>query len=248
MHGEPRVSSPQISQRLSGHALQVLEVQEDWLQVRGDDGYEGWIHRGYVTKGSTREDAQRSAGVPGKRIMSLGCTAVGFDGERRELPLGAWLHAGERSVEGQVVREESMSSSLAGEPAAVAASAVNWFEGTSYQWGGITPWGADCSGLVQTVFWMHGLVLPRDASQQAALGLDAGTNIAELLAGDLLFFSDRPDRRVTHVGISLGHWDMVHSGLGRGGYAIEAMDSSGDPYTVALRERFLFARRPVFSR
>ena len=41
------------------------------------------------------------------------------------------------------------------------------FAGTPYQWGGVTPWGADCSGLVQTVFWLHGVTLPRDAWQQA---------------------------------------------------------------------------------
>ena len=247
LHGEPRVSSPQISQRLSGHTLQVVEVNGDWLQVRGDDDYVGWIHRGYVAKGSTREDAERSAGTPGKRTMSLGCTAVGFDGHRRQLPLGAWLLAGERSVEGQVMREQSMPAALPRDALAAAASAVDWFEGTSYEWGGVTPWGADCSGMVQTVFWMHGLMLPRDASQQATTGVDAGTDSTALQAGDLLFFSDRSDKRITHVGISLGHSDMVHCALGRGGFAIEAFDADGDAYVTALRERFLFARRPVFE-
>ena len=227
--------------------MQVLEVNEDWLLVRGDDDYEGWVHRGYVARGPTREDAERSAGIPGRRVMSLGCTAVGFDGHRRQLPLGAWLLAGERSVEGQVVREQSMSTSLPPDAGATATSAVNWFEGTSYQWGGITPWGADCSGLVQTAFWLHGLVLPRDASQQALTGEDAGNDIRALIPGDLLFFSDRPDKRITHVGIALGDGDMVHSGLGRGGYAIEDLLDDSEAYTTALRERFLFARRPLFK-
>ena len=247
MHSEPKVSSPQISQRLSGHSARVLEVREDWLHVRGEDDYDGWVHRGYVAKGATREDAERSAGIAGKRIMSLGCTAVGFDGHRRHLPLGAWLLAGERSIQGQVLREQSMRSSLPMDAEAAAASAVDWYEGASYQWGGVTPWGADCSGMVQTVFWMHGLVLPRDASQQALVGADAGNDIAALKAGDLLFFSDRPDKRITHVGISLGHCDMVHCALGRGGYAIEALGEDKDGYTTALRERFLFARRPEFA-
>ena len=247
MHREPKISSPQISQRLSGHSMRVLEVEGDWLMVRGDDDYEGWVHRGYVAKGRTREDAERSAGIPGKRVMSLGCTAVGFDGQRRQLPVGAWLLAGERSVDGHVVREASMRDSLPADAASTAASAVDWFEGTSYQWGGITPWGADCSGMVQSVFWMHGLILPRDASQQATTGTDAGTDISALAPGDLLFFSDREDKRVTHVGISLGHCDMVHCGLGRGGYAVERLDDASDAYVAALRARFLFARRPVFT-
>ena len=48
MHAEARVSSVQISQRLAGHRVTVLETQGDWLRVRGEDGYEGWMHRGYL--------------------------------------------------------------------------------------------------------------------------------------------------------------------------------------------------------
>jgi cell wall-associated NlpC family hydrolase len=93
------------------------------------------------------------------------------------------------------------------------------------------------------VFALHGLQLPRDAWQQAELGVDAGRDVGELKAADLLFFSDREDRRITHVGISLGERRMVHLALGRGGYAIERLDDRQDPYVNRLRERFLFARR-----
>ena len=48
MHAEARVSSAQISQRLAGHVVTVLATDGDWLRVRGEDGYEGWMHRGYV--------------------------------------------------------------------------------------------------------------------------------------------------------------------------------------------------------
>ena len=46
MYLEPYVASTQISQRLSGHDLELLEEQDDWYRVRGADGYEGWIHWG----------------------------------------------------------------------------------------------------------------------------------------------------------------------------------------------------------
>ena len=117
------------------------------------------------------------------------------------------------------------------------------FSGTSYLWGGVTPWGADCSGLVQSVYALHGRQLPRDAWQQAELGTDAGRDIGELQPADLLFFSDRADKRVTHVGISLGERRMVHLALGRGGYSIERLSDRSDVYVDKLRERFLFARR-----
>jgi cell wall-associated NlpC family hydrolase len=112
-------------------------------------------------------------------------------------------------------------------------------------WGGVTPWGADCSGLVQSVFALHGLQLPRDAWQQAETGRDAGPDIGELRPADVLFFSDRPDRRITHVGIALGDCRMVHLALGRGGYAIERLDDRRDAYVDRLRDRFITARRMI---
>jgi cell wall-associated NlpC family hydrolase len=98
---------------------------------------------------------------------------------------------------------------------------------------------------VQSVFALHGLQLPRDAWQQAERGEEAGRDIGELRPADLLFFTDREDGRVTHVGIALGGARMVHLALGRGGYAIERMGERQDPYVEKLRQRFLFARRVV---
>src|SRR4051812_343146 len=85
MHAEARVSSVQISQRLAGHAVDLLDTEGDWLRVRGEDGYDGWMHRGYVS-GSADDAVERSA-----RLLSLGCV-VCDDTTRvtRALPLGAW--------------------------------------------------------------------------------------------------------------------------------------------------------------
>jgi cell wall-associated NlpC family hydrolase len=66
-----------------------------------------------------------------------------------------------------------------------------------------------------------------------------------LETADLLFFSDREDKRVTHVGIAAGEKRMVHLGLGRGGYSIERLSDRKDAYAVLMRKRFLFARRVV---
>jgi cell wall-associated NlpC family hydrolase len=61
--------------------------------------------------------------------------------------------------------------------------------------------------------------------------------------GDLLFFSDREDRHVTHVAIALGGAAIVHLALGRGGFGMEQLDRGDDPYVVGLMERFVGARR-----
>jgi cell wall-associated NlpC family hydrolase len=67
-------------------------------------------------------------------------------------------------------------------------------------------------------------------------------SIDDLRSADLLFFSDDPDGKITHVAISLGALRVVHLALGRGGYAVDDLES-GDEYTDLLLKRYRFARR-----
>jgi hypothetical protein len=207
--------------------------------VRGEDGYEGWMHRGYVTDASIG-----SAPDPGARTLSLGCVARDTaTGSSRALPLAAWLAPTERLVSGSAIGELDRVATFPRNAGAMARTALERFAGTPYQWGGVSPWGADCSGLTQTTFWLHGVALPRDAWQQAEVGDDAGTRAASWQPADLLFFSDRTDKRITHVGIALGESRMVHLALGRGGYSVERLDATDDAYVAALMARFVVARR-----
>ena len=237
MHAEARISSPQISQRLAGHIVAVVSTEGDWHRVRGEDGYEGWMHRGYLGTDVSETTS---------RLLSLGCV-VRTPSHTFALPLGAWVPDDGIVLSGEAVDAETRALAFPRTASAIAASAVERWDGTSYQWGGVSPWGADCSGIVQTTFWLHGVALPRDAWQQAELGSDAGGDVAAWRAGDLLFFSDRADQRVTHVGISLGDRRMVHLALGRGGYAVEQLDDKSDDYVSSLLSRFVVARNVIPS-
>ena len=238
MLAEPHVSSGQVSQQLGGHFVAIVEDRGDWLLVRGSDEYEGWMHRGYLGRSRAPNDD------PSPRV-SLGCVVRAVDGGRRSLPLRAVLVAGDCVEDGEAVRLTELSARFPTDAAAIVRTATERFVGTSYQWGGVTPWGADCSGLVQSVFALHGLSLPRDAWQQARAGRDAGRDILAARTADLLFFSDRPDGHITHVAIATGDRRIVHLALGRGGYAVERLDDNGDEYVAKLRARFLFARRAL---
>ena len=241
LQAEARVSGPQVSQRLAGQVLTVLRREGDWRRVRGEDEYEGWVHHGYLDSCDART-ADRLT----KRPISLGCVVHAARGDlRRALPFGARLADDELIEEGEAVEALTLRVRFPRDPDAIAATAIRYFGGTPYQWGGVTPWGADCSGLVQSVFAMHGVPLPRDAWQQAERGTEVDGDIASLGVADLLFFSDRHDRRVTHVGIGLGASRMVHLALGRGGFAIDRFDEGDDPYVRQLRDWFLGARRVI---
>lgn len=235
MHEEPHVAGQQVSQQLAGHDVDAMDTEGDWIRARGADGYEGWMHSGFLEK-------SRNGPPPPGRLISLGCTTE-RDGEiRRSLPLRAMLRTDERVVSGEALEPAAVTQRFPWQASAIAATAREFFRGTSYVWGGVTPWGADCSGFVQSVFSLHGRILPRDAWQQGELGSPVAGGFEALRAADLLFFTDRPDKRITHVAIALGPNEMVHLALGRGGYACELLDSD-DAYVTRLRARYLHSRR-----
>ena len=220
MMAEPRISAPMTSQLIAGAVVTVFEDRGDWVHVRSTDDYDGWLHVGYLTATSGDEGLWR---------ISLGVVVKGANGVERALPLGARLAPSDDVLHGDAVDADERNTRFGRRANAIAHSAATLFSGASYLWGGGTPWGCDCSGFVQSVYALHGVMLPRDAWQQAEVGTRVGdTPIEAQLAGDLLFFSDRDDRRVTHVGVALDEERMVHSSLRRGGIAIETWSSADD--------------------
>lgn len=238
---EPDVKTTQASQLLHGHIAEILDRQGLWLKARGADSYEGWVHQGYVVTVPDPVPSPSDTGWDDPRPLSLGCTVRDDKGATRKLPLGALITEGEERFSGLAMTLEERRHSFPPKADSITASAMTFFEGTSYEWGGVTPWGCDCSGLVQSSFRLHGVGLPRDAWMQAGSGVLI-EGLADLQPADLLFFSDEPEGKITHVAISLGEMRVVHLALGRGGYAVDDLEC-GDEYTDLLLKRFRFARR-----
>lgn len=76
-------------------------------------------------------------------------------------------------------------------------------ESTTYVYGGQeAPTKTDCSGWVQYIFGKFGVKLPRTSAEQARTGKPV--KFQDLQTGDLMFFSTRADKKITHVGIYMG--------------------------------------------
>lgn len=239
MHVEARVSSPQTSQVVAGHTVMLLEQKGDWWRVRSADKYEGWMHRGYLENSSGDESSWR---------LSTGVVVRDANGREHALPLNARIPETDVIVSGDAVLSSQIATQFPSTPKSLVQSAARFYTGTSYQWGGVTPWACDCSGMVQSVYALHGIALPRDAYQQAQVGENIpitnlrSDSLSQLREGDLLYFSDRDDRRVTHVGISLSNERLLHAALGRGGVSFEDLRGADD-YVLRLRQNFVSARR-----
>ena len=118
-------------------------------------------------------------------------------------------HTGFRSIARGEGNSESISDSQMEEIIATAFT----LKGVPYLWGGMTPKGVDCSGLVRWSYLMNGILLPRNASQMIHCG--DPVNLDSLKRGDLVFFgtpaTDTKPQRVTHVGIYIGNGHIIHS-------------------------------------
>ena len=78
------------------------------------------------------------------------------------------------------------------------------YVGTPYRWGGASPSGFDCSGLVRYVYAQVGVSLPHNAAKQYRYGLPVSRDRLE--SGDLVFFD-----RLRHSGIYIGGGRFIHS-------------------------------------
>ena len=245
VHDGTSFLAEQVTQMLNGVPVDVLWEQDRWGFVRQPDGYLGWTYLPYLSEGQAPEtthlvispvtplrEGQNTKTVILNRV--LGGTFVrveetGAEWSRLVLAGGGqgWIPTGHLRA----------LSDLPQDPAArraqLAHDALNMI-GVPYLWGGCSANGIDCSGYAQLLHRWIGITIPRDADMQFSAGKQVEPSFE---AGTLLFFGEQGEkRRITHVGISLGGWQIIHSSRSRNGVQVD--DVQAVPH---LRDSFLCA-------
>jgi len=115
------------------------------------------------------------------------------------------------------VQSESATTSPGRQAATIALEQV----GVPYRYGGASPSGFDCSGLVQYAYSRAGLNVPRTTGQLWSAAKPVAQH--DLAAGDLLFFSI--EGKMSHVGMYLGERRFVHAPQSGRSVSVASLDS-----------------------
>lgn len=257
-----RHSAEMATQAVLGTPLRVLTKGSDWWRVQTPDGYIAWIPSSSVV---AKTPAQMQEWRKAKRFIVTspyqirayktpktnglrdvvtdlvnGCIVTVPGNEMSvvdgrvcvELPDG---RTGFVNVDDLTPIETWAAQNFDAERILDIAYSM---EGTPYLWGGTSTKALDCSGLAKVSYYANGLILMRDASQQAKTGrrIEAA-NWRSCQPGDLLFFGNAKTGKVTHVAIYDHDGNYVHSS---GRVKRNSADPESDSY---LTTPFLHAVR-----
>jgi len=231
----PSYASEAATQTLMGMPLRILEKRNGWTRAITPEGYIAWVSSGGIREMSQaeydawtsaekiiitthyalfREQANANGAVVSDGVWGNIVRADGESGAyyRVILPTGLNAFVLKRDAQklGAWLKQRNP------EPKNIIATGKQ-FIGFPYMWGGTSIKAMDCSGFVKTCYYLHGVIIPRDASQQAYVGenVDISGGIDHLQPGDLLFFGSKATadskERITHVGIYMQEGEFIHS-------------------------------------
>lgn len=255
MHAEPSFLAEMVTQLVNGMQVEVLHEEDRWVYGRkyhdssapldAADHYIGWTYHPYLDSapvpppthlviapvGLLRAEPSLSSRLVTRVLGGTAVAVTGYHAHWSRLVLAGgeegWLAQAElRALAELPLAENERRECLVKDAFTLI--------GVPYLWGGCSAHGIDCSGFAQLLHRWIGIALPRDADMQYAAGKPVEPPFQ---AGDLLFFGEKGEkRRITHVAVSLGGWQIIHSSRSRNGIQVDDVQS-----VEGLRQSFLCA-------
>lgn len=233
MREQPGYDEENGDQALMGTVVEILGEKSYWVQIKTCEPYTAWVNSMAVKEVS---EAEKDAYIAAPKYI---CTAeythiytepnaksrrvtdfiMGDLVQKTGKAKGKWVEVLlPTGVSGWVLKTEVQdfqkwydTREWTGESIVKLAKL---FIGVPYMWGGTSIKHVDCSGLTRTVYHLHGILLPRNASQQAKVGVEI-PSLEEALPGDLVFFGrsagENSPERVTHTSIYIGDGRIIHA-------------------------------------
>ncbi len=252
LRAKPSHDSERVSQLFYSEVVEIIKGQGTFVKIRQADGYEGWVYKAYLRELIKKEAVNfwkliksvivsksiKSYDNNGKLIHPYNIlygTTLTIKNKRDGiskiiLPSGDSVY-----IKGNRYRPIDYKDKHKIAGIQVIKEAIK-FLGIPYLWGGITPLGYDCSGLVQMVYRSFGIILPRDTKDQ----IKAGKPVTKecIKTGDLLFFN-------RHVGLAIGKTKLIHASRHAGGIRVESLVKEEENFREDLANTFVEARRII---
>ncbi len=264
LRSEPRHSAEMATQATLGTALKVYKKEDGWYYVQTPDNYLAWVDAGGLelvddqdffkqkktdkiiylkTYGQSYETPDSSSQIVSDLVAGdvLEILSIQDDYYKVQYPDGRQAYVSKKEAQ----EFNSWLEALHPNAESLTATAKSMM-GVPYLWGGTSTKGLDCSGFTKTIYFLNGMVLPRDASQQVHSGkaIDSTRNFENLEVGDLLFFgkkeTDSTSEKVVHVGMWIGNNEFIHaSDMVR----ISSMDRNAKNFDEWNFNRYLRSKR-----
>lgn len=264
LRGDSKHSSELVTQATLGTPVKIWKRTEEWYYIQTPDDYLSWVDHGGIT---TMNENEFNNWKTSEKIIftkAYGNSYAKPDLESNpvtDLVTGAVLELLQDSTDFyQVKYPDGKEAYVSKEDAKIYRDWLQNLEadgesltrvseklmGLPYLWGGTSAKGVDCSGFTKTIYFMNGMVIPRDASQQVKEGtlVDEQSDFSKLEVGDLLFFgrpaTDSTSEKVVHVGMWIGNNKFIHSS---GDVHISSVDDKAENFDEFNKRRYLRTKR-----
>tara|TARA_R110002051_G_scaffold159564_1_gene231038 strand:+ start:2555 stop:3751 length:1197 start_codon:yes stop_codon:yes gene_type:complete len=268
LRSNPKHSAELATQALLGTPVNIYKKDGSWSLIQTPDKYLAWVDGGGVVPMTVSELAKWKSSNKIIYTAIYGCTYSKPDVISQvvsDIVAGGILELLEEQPEFYKVKypdnreayinkkeaelySDWLIKTNATEETLVATSKK--LMGLPYLWGGTSTKGVDCSGFTKTIYFLNGMVIPRDASQQVHTGeqIDEIKDFDKLVPGDLLFFgrpaTDSTSEKVIHVGMWVGNNEFIHSS---GQVKISSVDKDAPNFDEYNLNRYLRSKRLLKS-